>query len=120
MLNIAELLSDFDFCEPLSLLRSQGALGVGGFQRATVPVTLYGANQPADANTLSMMPEADRVDGARVIWSTSPIYETHISGPQPEISDLLMWHGQQFRVTKVWYWQENGYYKAYCTRMSGG
>jgi hypothetical protein len=65
----------------------------------------------AEENTLLQVPEADRVTGARVFWSTSPIYETR-TGTDRGTSDVLLHNGTQYRLAKVWDWSDNGYFKA--------
>jgi hypothetical protein len=72
----------------------------------------------ADAKTLAQVPEGDRVTGARVFWSVSPMYETR-TGSDEGLSDILIHHGVQYRVAKVWNWSDNGFFKAFAVRIKG-
>ena len=121
MIDVSELMSDPDFCQPFSVLRSTGVNGPGGWQAAEATLDFYGPTQPADATTLQMVPEADRVYGARLFWAAQPIYETRTASQAGAagISDVLIWRGQQFRVHSVWPWIDGGFFKALCVRMKG-
>jgi hypothetical protein len=119
VINVSEILNDPDLSSPFTALRSPGSLQAGRFVVSdATTVELYGSVQVADANTLQQVPEGDRVTGARVFWSTSPMYETRI-GENPGLSDFLIHRGVQYRVAKVWDWSANGYYKALGVRIKG-
>lgn len=113
MIDTSELMSDPDFCESFTALRSQnGQFIPGGFYANRQPVSLYGVVQVADADTLEQVPEGDRTSGARVFWSNAQIYE---STGTP--SDVLTYHGYHWKVVRVWDRSANGFWKAYATRI---
>lgn len=115
MIDVSEILSDPDLCQPFIAQRSSGEWQAGVYVGTPTDVPLYGAVQSPDAKTLEQVPEGDRVVGARVFWSVSPMYETRSEG----LSDILIYHGVQYRVAKVWNWSSNGYFKAYAVRIKG-
>jgi hypothetical protein len=115
MIDVSEVVNDTDFCYSFTILRSTSSFVPGGISSAQQSISMYGPVQVADAKTLKMVPEGDRVEGARVFWSTVQMYETNQNG----ISDVIEWYGQTYRIVKVWPWQTNGYWKAYAVRMSG-
>lgn len=116
MIDTSELLSDPDFCEFFNVLRTMGlTLGPGGPIANVVPITLYGAVQVADAETIEMIPDGDRSSGARVFWSASPMYETNTDG----LSDVIVYHSKHWRVVRVWDRSANGWWKAYAVRKEG-
>jgi hypothetical protein len=116
MLDMSVVLCNPDLCQPFTAQRSTGQFGLGGFVSSAAAVSLYGAVQAADAKTIEQIPEGDRKTGARVFWSVSPMYETR-DGETVGVSDILVHKGHNYRVVKVWDWSDNGYYKAYATRM---
>ena len=118
MIDVSELMSDPDFAQPYVVERSTGVSGPGGWQGAVKPILMYGPTQPADAQTIQMVPEGDRVYGARIFWATQPLYETR-GGKSAGISDVLIWQNQRFRIIAVWPWQDGGFYKALAVRMEG-
>jgi hypothetical protein len=116
MIDMSVVLCNPDFCQAFTAQRSTGQFGLGGFVSSTATVNLYGSVQVADAKTLEQIPEGDRVVGSRVFWSVSPMYETR-DGETEGLSDILVHNGHNYRVTKVWDWADNGYFKAYAVRM---
>jgi hypothetical protein len=118
MIDVSEILNDPDLCEPFEVQRSTGSFQAGRFVSTASAVPLYGSVQMADAKTLQQVPEGDRVTSARVFWSTSPMYETR-TGSNEGLSDILVHHGVQYRVAKVWDWSGAGYFKAFAVRIKG-
>lgn len=123
MINLAEVVNDPDFAQSFVITRSQGgAFKAGKWQDATTTVQGYGVIQPATAEELNQVPEGDRVNEVKSFHSSSPLYETHTSGgddPNARISDTIAWSGQNYKLVKVFQWQDFGYYKALGVRMSG-
>jgi hypothetical protein len=118
MIDMSVVLCNPDLCQPFNAQRSSGLFQAGRFVSTAAPVALYGSVQVADAKTLEQVPEGDRVTGAMVFWSTSPIYETR-TGDNEGVSDILEHNGQQYRVSKVWNWSDSGFYKALAVRIKG-
>jgi hypothetical protein len=114
MIDTSELMFDPDFCEYFNVLRTtaRGQFGPGGYDTIPVPIQMYGAVQYADAETMEIVPEGDRVSGERIFWSNAPINETSGQGD----SDIIVYHGEHWKVVKVWDRSVNGFWKAYATR----
>lgn len=109
MIDTSELMSDPDFCENFNILRTVGgSFGPGGYLPQVAPITLYGAVQVADAETIEQVPEGDRRSGARVFWSASQMFETNSEG----LSDIIVYHGTKWKVVKVWDRSASGFWKA--------
>jgi hypothetical protein len=80
-----------------------------------------------------MVPEGDRVGGAMVFHSTTPLYITRQDGGFGEksfgktgfgasvqhVSDITLWHGQQYRLMALLPYQDYGYYRAVGVRITG-
>lgn len=116
MIDTSELMSDPDFCEFFSVLRTTGgSFGPGGYVPQTQPITLYGAVQLADPETIEMVPEGDRIRGARLFWSAVQMYETNAEG----LSDIIVYHSEHWKVVRVWDRSANGFWKALAVRKEG-
>lgn len=119
MLDMSAVLNNPDLCQPFTAQRSSGSFVAGRFVGTATTVSFFGPVQVADAKTLEQVPEGDRVTGARVFWSNTPIYETR-TGNNEGLSDILTHCGSQYRVAKVWNWSDTGgYFKAYAVRIQG-
>lgn len=123
MINLALIVSDPDFAQPLIITRSSGgSWQLGNWVDATQQVNWFGIVQPATPEELEQVPEGDRVKGAMSFHSEQVIYETHTNGPTDSnagISDLITWQNQTYRIVKVFPWEDFGYYKAIAVRKSG-
>lgn len=118
MIDVSAVLNNPDLCQSFMAQRSSGSLVAGRFVSSTTPVSLYGSVQKPDEDTLQQVPEGDRVTGARVFYSTSPMYETR-TGSNEGLSDILVHNSEQYRVAHVWNWSNFGFWKAYAVRVSG-
>ena len=130
LIDVGELMNDQDFCQHFQVKRTDPNSGQwvpGGFDQQVDTLDFYGISQVADPRTIAMIPESDRVLGARVFWSNEPIYETQaaptagstVDPQQGVISDSLVFHGEDWKVVHVWGWQDNGYWKALAVRKRG-
>jgi len=122
MIDTSELMFDPDFCETFTVLRSGGGRFLpGGYKPNSATISMYGAAQVADANTMLMVPEGDRVLGARVFWSNAQIFITQggNKGTGDVQSDVILYHGQRWKVMEVWDRSANGFFKAYAVREGG-
>lgn len=115
MISLAEIVADPDFAQTYTINRSSGVFQLGKFVGTTTPLPSYGIIKPAKANELEQIPEGDRITGAITVHSTDQIFETNQGG----LSDTVNWSGQNYKVSKVWPWNDFGYWKALLTRMSG-
>lgn len=126
MINLAEVVNDPDFAQAFSIARSQGGEfdDSGVWQDVTVDVAMYGVIQPATAKELLQVPEGDRVKEVKSFHSSQQMFltrTTEVLDPNAAISDLVTWSttGEQYRLVKLYPWQDFGYYKALGVRISG-
>jgi hypothetical protein len=130
LINVRELMNDADFVQDFQVIRtdpSTGQFTPGGFDVQATTIPMRGISEVAQPRTLQMVPEGDRVLGSRTFWSKDPIYETEatntndttVDPTQGRISDVILYHGEQWKVVHVWGWQDEGYYKALAVRMRG-
>lgn len=126
MINVAEIVNDPDFAQVFSISRSSnGAFDDSGvWQDSKVAVPMYGVIQPATAKELLQVPEGDRVKEVKSFHSSQEMIVTETTGltdPNAAISDIVIWPttGEQYRLVKLYPWQDFGYYKALGVRISG-
>jgi hypothetical protein len=117
--NLLDVVSNPDICEAFTIQRNPGVFTAGGWQAGqNVVIQAYGVVSVAQVRQLEMIPEADRVHGARVFHSATPMYVT--SEDRGITSDVLVWNGVSYRVMSVGaYPNRGGYYEAVAVRMAG-
>lgn len=123
MINLSAIVNDPDFAQTFAIARSHGgSWQLGKWVNLTLVITGFGIIQPSTPEELEQVPEGDRVKGAMTFHSECRLYETHTDGPvdvRAGISDIITWRGQEWKLVKVFKWEDFGYYKAIGVRMSG-
>lgn len=128
LINLSEIVQDQDFAQSASLVRTTGAWGLDfeNLQTGLVPtpttVQWFGIIQPARAEDIDMVPEAQRKEGAMCFHSVQPIYATSNDNANPNglmLADVFTWRGQDYEVMHVWPWEDFGYYRAVAVRKAG-
>jgi hypothetical protein len=118
---LPDAVTNADLAQPFTILRNVGQFAAGGWQSTQTVISAYGTVTVAEDIYLEMIPEADRVHGAMLFISTTPIYQTSelredgTSGT----SDLLVHAGKKFRVLKVGPYLNRGFNYAVGVRMLG-
>jgi hypothetical protein len=118
MLDLTRVVNNPLLCQSFTILRSTGQQGPGGWINQETSLTAYGVISVARYRDLLMIPEGDRTTGAMVFHSSSPMYLTRI-GANQGISDILLWRGEQYKVSSVAHYEDYGYYSATAVRMLG-
>lgn len=123
MIDLSELTFDEDLAVEVTVLRSHGFFGAGGW-RETEPTTLgiSGIVTPSSPMELQQVPEGDRVIGAITVTTATQLYQTHSAGvadPGQALSDRIVWHGDTHRIAGVWPWGDQGFWKAIAVRERG-
>ena len=120
---LSEIINDPDLAEAFTIIRSSGSFASGGWRNVQTNIKSYGVIDNAQGQDLEMIPEGDRVLGAIVIHTEAPMYVSHedpVDGVNsPGISDIVVWHGQQWRLMHVSDRSNRGYYSAVAVRMAG-
>lgn len=124
MISLSEVVNDPDFAQPFSIQRSSGGAFAsnGVWEDSKTTVLMYGIVQPATAKELLQVPEGDRAKEVKSFHSSAPMYETTTNGLVDAgaiTSDIAIWKGLQYRIQKVYQWEDFGYYKALGVRMLG-
>lgn len=123
MIDLEELTFDEDFAQAFTILRSQGTWARGGWQEsARQQIPAVGIITPASAEDLLQVPEGDRVAGSMLVSTATRLYRSHSNGINDDnsgTSDLVVWHGDTYRVSGVWPWVDQGFWKAVFVRVKG-
>lgn len=120
-------MSLFDFTSTINALggpeeftvsrsRKDGQYVKGRYQKLP-PETFCaeGAIQPADADSIRMLPEGVRADTAVNVWTTC---ELRTARPPNQDADILLIRGEEYEVHMVKDWDfAGGYHKATCVRV---
>jgi hypothetical protein len=121
-INVSELMTDLDFVQSYTLLRSTGAFVSGRWVENEIQkISRVGIISIMSSRELSFMPEGDRVSAAIVIHDKEKIFltraEDEVEGAG--ISDKILWRGEQYKIFKVDTYADYGYYKAIAEKLSG-
>jgi hypothetical protein len=113
MIDISELVSDPDFAQQFQVIRYTGGFASEGeyTQTPAAPITMTGVIQPAkEIDTVQFLREGERLGNMIVIYCATQIFESSGTGQN---SDVIVWHGTQYRVHKAKHWQDHGYWQAW-------
>ena len=85
MIDMSDVVEDGDMAapEPFTVLRSTGTFVAGGFQSTTTALQAVGPVQRATPKDISMLPEADIVNGVMAFWWNRQIFVTRGKVPLP-------------------------------------
>lgn len=121
MISLDDVVNDADLAQPFTINRSTGSFQLGGFKTAVTQVQSYGIITVAKDQDLQMLPEGDRVSGAMLFHSSTRIYLTEYdpADSTQHVSDIILWHNQQYRILYIAPWDDYGYWRATGVRMAG-
>lgn len=104
-INVADLLADPDFIDPMSIVKRKTSVNSKGENVLNeICVETYGSIQPASGKTIQRLPEAFRVANVSSFWVKG---EITVSGPGI-YSDVLVFHGKRYQVQLVFDWMNWG------------
>ena len=115
--SLARVANRRSFGQPITILRSTGAFGLGGWKETTVQISAFGIIAPAADEAIAQLPEADRVTGSLQLIIQQPVFETQIE--RQGTSDRVQWNGNVYRVAGVAPWKDFGFYSAILVRVTG-
>lgn len=113
MISVSELLSDPDFCEAFQVIRSSGSfLNEGEYtQLPNQTIDMKGAIQPAkQQDIVQFTQEGERLGNLIVVYCNQEIRQ---SDAKSQESDIVVWHGGQYRVVQARQWRDFGYWQVF-------
>jgi len=118
MFDLSEVVNDPDLGVPVTIIRTSGSFGPGGWKQNTpVMIPSFGIVGIASQKALEQIPEGDRVTGSLEFVTATPIFAT--SDAQSQTSDQIDWDGDRYRVAGVFPWKHAGFYAAILVRIPG-
>lgn len=116
MLNVAELITDPDFCTSFKIKRKMpGRWEKGKMTETTKEIDITGIVGAANSKDMEMLPEGDRTNGLKTFYSLNAMRLTD----DETTSDICVFEGEQYRIIRVYDYSRYGYYKAVGTRIGG-
>ena len=107
--------------QEFQVFRSKGAFVKGGWKEISQDPPSFpmkGVVAPATDKELKKVPEADRVEGSMMFWSSEELYVTRI-GENQGTSDVIVWKGERYRIIKIGQYSDYGFWSAMGVRESG-
>ena len=117
MINVSELVTDPDFCQPIQIKRQKCQIVKHRQEVTEETLTFVGVITQADPKTVEMLPEADRLSGAIAVYTREELYTT---GTYPEgeyISDIVVYRGREYKVYANVGNMDYGFCESLCTLM---
>ena len=107
--------------EAFTVQRSQGGFyGAGGWSDNYVTLNYFGIISIESPRVDDDQPSATRTHETIVINCELPLYVTRLSSQdEGSTSDLVVWHGGNYRVTATHDYSPRGYWWATAERMLG-
>ena len=120
MINIAELITDPDFAQSYTVVRSVGGWVQGRFVKTEQSLLFTGPIIAANQKEVNMLPEGDRVAGMMVFYTTAdnPFLMSRVEGEEG-LSDQPIWRGDRYKLLQVYQYDDYGYQKAIGHRIGG-
>ena len=118
-LDVTDVLSDPDFADTVSVLRTATAVDIFGENLATSATTTSAVSAvvtPASSNDLKRLPDTARLEGAITLISTFRF----TSGQPGFTADVVTWQGRQYTVMNLDDWSQfgAGFVRATATMLS--
>ena len=112
MINVAEIMRDPDFAQAFQIERADGAFAnEGEWSQTATTLDMVGIIHPAKReDQLAILPEGTRLGNVIVVYSDQ---ELRIDNAQSERSDVVLWHGNPYRVIAAKHWADHGYWQVW-------
>lgn len=109
MIDVAELMTDPDMAQPFQVERASGSFANEGEWAQTVAtINMTGIVQPAKDAELQLLPEGARLGNVIAVYCAQ---ELRIDDADAQRSDVVVWHGNPYRVVAAKHWSDHGYWK---------
>lgn len=118
MINLAEIAIAPEFSQSYKIHRKTGEFVAGRFEQTETNINAFGVVTTATPKEIQQLPEGDRITGTKVFYSTCPIYTTR-SDSKKGTSDEIEHNGKRYRVSQVFDYSGQGFYKAFAVDMAG-
>ena len=107
MIDVSQLITDPDFCEPFVIRRRVGKWEAGRFVATPEDTAVNGSVEPTSGDDLEQVPEGDRVSGMMTFYVKQPIYLSQ----DKQQSDEILCRGKTYKAVQIQDWSRHGFYK---------
>lgn len=98
LISVAELLSDPDFVDQVTVVRQVQAVGKDGIARMSeIRTTILASIQSASGDDLTMLPDLARTESTFEVITTFPL----LTATDATAADEVIWRGQRFTVINI-------------------
>jgi len=121
VINVADLIEDPDFAQEYTVYRNTVTSSGGRDTVVETTLDFYGVVIAANTQDIQAIPEADRVSGMMIFYSTAdnPLYLTRNTSGSAGTSDQILWNGERYKLISVNLFSDWGYYKSVGVRTKG-
>lgn len=118
MINVSRVVTSPMLSQTVQVRRTGKGLWVDGVYTPGEEEVLSfkGIVTQASSRDMEQVPEGDRQKGAIRILSTVPLYITGEAGSN--LSDIVVYRGERYKVQSVTHDGDYGFYRAICTRLA--
>jgi len=126
LLNIAELITDPDFCQDFTIIRRTGVWQNARFITTDEEIPCYGIIDPKATEEMQFNPDGVLIRGLIKVYTHMNLYTTHKSSSEASldgyISDMVVWQGKNYIVLDEDNYSDYGYRAFTCQleEASGG
>jgi hypothetical protein len=127
MISVGELMSDPDFSDSYTVIRTKAGWDGGRLRILSVDkLRFHGPVQPASPKELEQLPEGDRQKDIMKFFCRPPsrirvTMDAQSGGEGESVSDMIEFRGMLYKVLQVADWSLNGFFRAFgsCVGESG-
>lgn len=119
MIDLSSIVVDPRFAQTFTVKRFSGAWNAGRWEQNSINITMTGTISIASAKQIEFIPEGARIGGEITIHTTVPLYNSRNGTDTTEggTSDIIVWHGEDYKIYQVNEYSDYGYYFAIAQRM---
>jgi hypothetical protein len=124
MINVGRVVLSSNFKQPFIIHRKTGIWDKGRFTQTELSsIDVEGVVNVANPKELMQLPEGDRIAGTMAFYCPQKLYVTHAYNAEDTnthgTSDELEWKGVRYKITNVFDYELQGYFKAFAVYMEG-
>lgn len=130
MINVSRVLRSPRLSQLLTVYRSKGYFGLGGWIEEVLSPPYFqtrGVAWPSSAKEIEQVPEADRVKGMHTFATVDNLYVTREGNEEnlddddddSGLSDQVEWRGDRYKIIQILNYQDYGYCLSIGVRIRG-
>lgn len=119
-LDVSDIVASPEFRQTVTVVRSgNGRFECGRFVSDAFSFDIDAVVSATDEKTLEMIPEGDRTDYTKTIHTLERIYLTQHTESTEQVSDKIIYNGEEYKVVTLLDAGDYGFYKAVISKIGG-